>query len=163
MQGLDQLYGHTGRRGEWAALVREITPDFVDPATGGPRPGHEEEWSLVAGYRVHQAREARQWAEAERLQRGLVDWTRGRAAPALAAAPDALAAAQRHATRSLAVSPHDLGQIRREQGRPDCVAAYEEATSLFQRIGDRPAEAAVAFNLGTACKDIPSLRDLAQA
>ena len=29
MQGLRQLYGHTGRRAEWARLVEEVTSDFV--------------------------------------------------------------------------------------------------------------------------------------
>ncbi|MGQ0605094.1 MAG: CHAT domain-containing protein [Anaerolineales bacterium] len=67
MQGLRSLYGHTGRRAEWARLVNEIVPGFVDPVTDGPLPGREEEWSLVTAYRVRLAREARQWAEAERL------------------------------------------------------------------------------------------------
>jgi hypothetical protein len=69
MQGLFQLYDHTGRRAEWAQLVEEIVPDFVDPATDGPLPGREEHWSLVTAYRVRLTEEARQWADAEQLQR----------------------------------------------------------------------------------------------
>ncbi len=163
MQGLRKLYGHTGRRAEWARLVDEIVPDFVDPATDGPRPGREEDWSLVTEYRVKLAEEARQWAEAERLQRLRVDWNRQRAAPALAALPEALDEAQRHAIRTLAVSLELLGHILREQGRPDCVEFYEEAIPLCQRIGDQPEEAIIAFNLGHAYTEIPALRDLAQA
>ena len=34
---------------------------------------------------------------------------------------------------------------------------------MCQRIGDQPEEAVIAFNLGRAYKDIPALRDLAQA
>jgi hypothetical protein len=59
MSGLSELYDHTGRRAEWARLVPEIVPDFVDPGTDGPLPGREEEWSLVTEYRMRLAREAR--------------------------------------------------------------------------------------------------------
>jgi hypothetical protein len=71
MQGLRMLYAHTGRRAEWARLVAEIVPEFVDPQTDGPLPGREEAWSLVTDYRVRLAREMRNWPEAERLQRVL--------------------------------------------------------------------------------------------
>jgi tetratricopeptide (TPR) repeat protein len=167
MQGLRALYDHTGRRAEWKRLVVEIMPDFVDPASDGPLPGREEQWSLVTGYRVRLAMEARQWAEAERLQRVCVDWDRQRAAPALAAfgrgvRPDALDGAGRNAIHTLAASLHDLAQIQRELGQPECVAAYEETAALMHRIGD-PAEATAAFNLGHAYLTLPAIRDLAQA
>ncbi len=163
MQGLRVLYDHTGRRAEWARLVAEIVPDFVDSATDGPRPGREEQWGLVTEYRVRLARQARQWAEAERLQRVRVDWERRRAAPALAMPPNALDAAQKNAIRTMAASVHELGEILREQGKPECVAAYQEAAELLHRIGDRSAEAVTAFNLGHAYMQLPGLRDLAQA
>jgi len=163
MQGLDQLYDHTGRRAEWARLVAEIVPDFVDPASDGPRPGREEEWGLVTEYRVRLAMEARQWAEAERLQHAQVAWTRRRAAPALAAPPAALDAAQKNAIRTLAVSVSELGNILREQGKAECVAAYEEDYELSLRIGDQPGAAVTAFNLGHVYKNISALRDLVQA
>jgi tetratricopeptide (TPR) repeat protein len=163
MQGLYTLYDHTGRRAEWARLVQEIVPDFVDLATDGPRAGREDDWSLVTGYRVRLARQARRWAEAERLQRVCVEWDRGRAAAALAAAPQALDDAQHNAIRTLAVSLEQLGQIQREQGSAECVASYKEALPLYQRIANRPEESVLAFNLGHAYKDLPALRDLAQA
>ena len=163
MQGLRVLYDHTGRRGEWQRLVEEIVPDFVDPATDGPLPGREEQWSLVTEYRALLAEEARQWAEAERLQRARVEWNRQRAAPALTMPPEALDGTQRNAIRSLAVSLHELGQIQRELGQPECVAAYEETASLLQRIGDKPTEAIAAFSLGHAYLDLSSLRNLEQA
>jgi tetratricopeptide (TPR) repeat protein len=163
MQGLQQLYGHTGRRAEWARLVHEIVPDFVHPQTDGPLVGREGLWDFITHYRVQLAREARQWTEAERLQRVRVDWNRQRAASELSASREALDGAGRNAIRSLAVSLHELGDIQRELGQRECVAAYEEAADLLHRIGDQPAEAVTAFNLGHAYKNIPALRDLAQA
>jgi tetratricopeptide (TPR) repeat protein len=163
MQGLRTLYGHTGRRAEWARLVNEIVPDLVDPATDGPLPGREEDWSFVTDYRVQLAEEARQWAEAERLQRLKVEWDRRRAAPALALPPEALDDAQRNAIRTLAVSVEQLGHIQWEQGKAECAATYQESIPLYQRIGDRPAEAVLIFNLGHAYMQLLALRDLAQA
>ncbi len=160
MQGLRQLYVHTGRRGEWARLVREITPEFVEAATEGPLPGREAQWSLVTEYRVGLAREQREWGTAERLQRVCVAWDRQAAAAALGEAAAGLDGAGRNAIRTLAASLHELGQIQREQNKAACVAAYEEAADLLQRIGDGAAEAIAAFNLGHAYMQLPALRDL---
>ncbi len=164
MRGLDALYLHTGRRAEWKPLVDEIVPDFVDPATDGPRPGQDSElWGLVTEYRVQLAMEARQWDVAERLQRATMEWDRQRAARLLAAPAGSLDDAQRNAIRSLAVSTGGLGNILREQGKPECVETYQEDYDLSLRIGNRPGAAVTAFNLGHAYKDIPALRDLDQA
>jgi tetratricopeptide (TPR) repeat protein len=163
MQGLRTLYDHTGRRAEWKRLVEEIVPDFVDPVNDGPLPGREEEWGLVTEYRVRLAREERQWAEAERLQTVRVDWDRQRAASALARPVGELESGERNAIRTLAVSLHELGEIRRELERVDCVSAYEEALELSERIGERAAAASCAFNLGHAFMALPTLRDLDQA
>jgi tetratricopeptide (TPR) repeat protein len=160
MQGLRQLYAQTGRRAEWARRVQEIVPHYVDPATDGPRPGREAQWSLVTEYRVRLAMEARRWAEAERLQRARVDWTREQAAEVLALPQAALDDAARHRIRTLAVSVSQLGQILREQGDPACIEAYEEDFRLSKRIGDEPGAAVTAFNLGHTYKDLPALRDL---
>jgi len=162
MQGLRTLYAHTGRRAEWARLVEEIVPDFVDPATDGPLPGREDDWLHVAQYRTGLAEDTHQWAKAERLQLAQVNWLRSQAASALAAA-EVLKPGQRNTVRNLAVALERLGNILREQGKPDCVAAYEEAIPLCQLIGDKPEEAILAFNLGHAYMDLPALRDLAQA
>jgi hypothetical protein len=132
MQGLRWLYDHTGRRAEWARLVAEVMPDFVDPETDGPLPGREEDWCLVTGYRVRLAWEERHWDEAKRLQQVCVAWDRQRAAATLGDLEQvrpraALDDAGRNAIRTLAVSLHELGQIHREQGHSDCVAAYQES------------------------------------
>lgn len=163
MQGLRQLYAHTGRRGEWKRLVEEIVPDFVDPEHGGPLPECEEDWGLVTEYRVQLAREERQWAEAERLQTICVDWDRRRAAPALAQSVAELKSGETNAIRTLAVSLEALGSIRRELERAECVPTYEEALRLSERIGDHAEAAICAFNLGHAFKNLPALRDLGQA
>lgn len=163
MQGLRSLYEHTGRRGEWARLVEEIVPDFVDPATDGPLLGREEQWGLVTDYRVRLAWEARQWEQAERLLRATVEWDRQQAASALALSPEALDAQQRNTIRTLGALVHALGQIQRERGEGECAASYQEALSLFERIGDRAAAANCAANLGIAHTDLPALRDLSAA
>ncbi|MCH8047952.1 MAG: tetratricopeptide repeat protein, partial [Planctomycetes bacterium] len=163
MQGLDELYDHTGRRAEWSRLVEEIVPDFVDPDTDGPLPGREEQWSFVNPYRIRLARQARQWTEAERLQRLDVDMQRQQAAPLLKRKPEELDAAERNTIRSLSASLHELGQVLRELLQRECVTVYEEAMALAERIGNRSAAATCTFNLGHAYKDIPDIRDLEQA
>jgi tetratricopeptide (TPR) repeat protein len=160
MQGLRTLYGQTGRRAEWARLVGEIVPHYVDPATDGPRPGREAQWGMVTEYRVRLALEARRWAEAERLQRARVEWERERAAEALSLPQAALDDAARNRIRTLGASLHELGEILREQGDSGCVPQYEEAAKLHRRIGDEPAAAVAAFNLGHAYLTLPALRDL---
>jgi tetratricopeptide (TPR) repeat protein len=163
MQGLRALYSHTGRRAEWKRLVEEILPDFLDSDGGGPLPGREDDWSLVTEYCVRLAKEERRWTEAERLQVPRVDWARRRAAPSLARPVEELEDDERSAIRTLSVSLHELGQIRRELGRVDCVPAYEEALGLSERIGDRGGAAACTFNLGHVFKNLLAIRNLDQA
>jgi len=143
MQGLRILYDHTGRTGEWASLVDEIVPDFVDPASDGPLPGREDDWRLVTAYRVRLARAGRKWPEAERLQKLCVDWDRRHSRDT-----------EPNSVRTLAASLHELGQIQREQGRPECVESYKESFELAQRIGDGSLAGVVAFNLGHAHLDL---------
>jgi tetratricopeptide (TPR) repeat protein len=163
MQGLRSLCGHTGRTGEWSRLVEEVVPDFVDPATGGPLPGKEEEWSLVTEYRVSLAREARRWDEAERLQSVDVDWNRQRAAAILAKPRQEWTAPEKNAVRTLAVSLHEISEIQREQGSAKCADGYIEALSLAERIQDPQGAATCAFNLGHAYEGLAEIRDLALA
>jgi tetratricopeptide (TPR) repeat protein len=163
MQGLDELYGHTGRRAEWRRLVDEIVPDFVDPATDGPRLGREAQYDFVMHYRVQLLQEERQWAAAARLQGLRTDYNRQQAAPLLTLPLEQLNAGERNSLRSLAASLHELGQIQREQGAADCVASYRESYDLSLRIGAQAVAATCAFNLGHAYTDLPALRDLTQA
>jgi hypothetical protein len=153
----------TWYRAAWRRLVNDVVPDFVDPASGGPFAGREDDWSFVTEYRVRLAREERNWVEAERLQRILVDWCRQLAQPALAVAPDRWDGRQQHAIRQLGTSLQGLGQIQREQGRPTCAATYREALDLAGAAGDTVGQANNAFNLGHAYKEIAALRNLDEA
>jgi tetratricopeptide (TPR) repeat protein len=162
MQGLRILYGQTGRRAEWARLVVEVVPDFVDTADG-PLAGREDDWSLVTEYRFQLARDSRNWPEAERLQRMRIDWNRQRALSALAMPVEALDGTQRQIVRTLAASLHELGETQRELEEQECVASYEEALRLSESIADHASAATCAFNLGNTFKDLPTLRDLDRA
>lgn len=162
MQGLRKLYDHTGRRAEWKRLVEEIVPDFVG-ADDLPLSGREEGWSLVTEYRVRLARESHDLVEAERLQRFRVDWDRSRATSLLASLAESLSAGEESTIRNLGASLEQLGHIQREQGKTECVDSYEEAIPMYQQSGDKPAEAAAAFNLGHAYKNLPALRNLDEA
>jgi tetratricopeptide (TPR) repeat protein len=161
MQGLEVLYDCQGRPSEWARLVAEITPDTCTPGDA-PLPGREDQYSLVMGYRVKLAVDYdRDLPRAAALQEEVVKLDRRRAAPALALPADAaLDARQRNRIRMLSVSVFSLGQILREQGSPDCVAAYEEAIRYDQRIQDTAGEAIDHYNLGHTYMEVPDIRDL---
>jgi tetratricopeptide (TPR) repeat protein len=166
MQGLRTLYTDTGRGAAWARLLEAIVPEFIDVASDGPRPGLEEEWSLVTEYRVHLARERRAYGGAERLQRlRVVDWERKRAQPALETAPETPNDAQQNAIRSLAVSVHEFAEIQRKKGDPACVGPYGESFDLAGAIGDTTLQGICAFNIGGAYlgDEVADLKDLDEA
>ncbi len=160
MQGLRVLYYQTGRRAEWASLVEEIVPDFVDTVTDKPLAGREEQWGFVNDYRVNLLMENHQWAEAERLQNVRVKWNIQHAAPFL---DNPSVGEGRNVIRSLAVSLEGLGYIQRECQQADCVKVYEESLNLVEQIGEQAAAASCAFNLGHAYKDLSTIRNLEQA
>lgn len=161
MQGLRVLYQYQGRLPEWARLVAEITPDFCTPADA-PIPGREDDYRLVLEYRVNLAQAYdRDLPRAAAMQEKVVEFDRQGAAPALALPPDSpLDPEQRHRIRSLAVGTGTLAHILKDQGSPDCVAAFEESIRYTQRIEDIASEATMHFNLGHAYKNIPAIRNL---
>jgi tetratricopeptide (TPR) repeat protein len=163
LQGLGTLYRHTGRDGEFARLITEITPDFVDSDTDDPLPGREDQWGLITQYRVELAMDARDWPAATRLQKLAIAWDRDRAAAALATPDSLLTPTQRSQLRTLAISLAYLAEILRRQDDRGCLSHYQEAMGLFQRIGNRTDEANLALNLGTAFRAVPGLHDLDQA
>jgi tetratricopeptide (TPR) repeat protein len=163
LQGLRVLYGRTGRDGEWARLVAAVTPEFTDPATGGPLPGRDGQWNIVTSYRVRLAGQARDWPAATTLQTALLAWERDQTAAALDVPPASLTPDQRTQIRNLAVALNELGTILLLQDDSGCLPHYQEALALAQRIGDRPAEAQYAGSLGNAYLLVPGLRDLDQA
>jgi tetratricopeptide (TPR) repeat protein len=163
MQGLSTLYQETGRSRAWRQLVETVLPHFVDHASDGPLPGREEDWALVTGYRVQLAMQELNWAEADRLQRMSVDWSRERARSAMETAPEKWDNRQRHLVRTLAASVHGLADIQRSKGDAACATAYLEAFELARSIRDTAGQAVCAFNLGHAHREIGELRDLDEA
>jgi len=163
MVGLEQLYDHTGRQAERKRLVKENVPVFVDPESGGPLPEREMGWGFVTKYLAELAEKERKWADAERLWDVLVDWSRRRATPALTRPAEELKYDERLAIQTLAVSLEGLARIHEQLRRVECVPMYEEAFKLSERIGDWAEAAICAFNLGSAFRDVPTLRDLNQA
>jgi tetratricopeptide (TPR) repeat protein len=156
MQGLRVLYDSTGRSGTWRQLVDETTPEFIDRSTDGPLAGREKEWGQVIEYRVHLARDNRNWPEAERLQRSRIDWDRVQAAKAadLDADPH---------KRALARSLFQLAEIQRGQRDPGCIATYIEALELARAINDSAAQSYIALSLGNASLSITDPPDLDNA
>jgi tetratricopeptide (TPR) repeat protein len=163
LQSLHTLYDRTGRDSEWARLVRDLTPHFVDVTTGGPMPGREDYWSAFTGYLIDLASAARDWPAALALQGVVTTRDRDRAAAALSAAPDSLLARQRRDIRTLAIGLANLGQVLLEQGDPECLPHFQEAMELFRRIDDHQNEAKLALALGNAYREVPDLRNPDQA
>jgi tetratricopeptide (TPR) repeat protein len=163
MTGLRTLYLETGRSTAWRRLVETVVPHFIDPATDGPLPSREDEWSLVTEFRVHLAEQELNWAEADRLQRMCVDWDRERARSALKTAPEKWDNRQRHSIRTLAASVHQLADLQRANGDQSCARTYREALDIGKALGDTALCAVCAFNLGTTYAEIADLRDLDQA
>jgi CHAT domain len=164
MQGLQTLYERTGAtQAEWVSLVKETVPDFVNPRTDGPLPGREDQWGIITHYRVMLLEDAREWTEAERLQKLKLRWQRGHTASALTALPSEWNDKQRTAIFNLAVSLGALGGILLHQGKPDCIEQFEEAVHLYDKIGNRASQSIDALRLGHAYKDISAIRDLTRA
>ncbi len=160
MQGLKALYERTGRALEWRHLVGELVPSLTDPVSGGPLPGHEEEWDLLGEYRVHIASQDRAWPAATQLLQAKIPWLREQATEALATDPAELDIVQRTSIGNLAACLQMLGFVLAEQGDPDCVQPYLEAIQLCEGIGARRDEGVIATHLANAYKDIPAMRDL---
>jgi len=160
MQGLRELYKHTGRQAEWSRLVEEIVPHFVDPSNEGPLPGTEEVWHVVTAYRVRLARETRQLEKAARLQGASIDWNRQRAGPILAKAVQTWDAKEKNEIRSWAFWLHELSELRREQGSASCLDGYREALSLAESIQDSQLASYCAYNLGISYQNLAEIRDL---
>jgi len=137
--------------------VTDVVPDFIDPVSNGPLAGREDDWSLVTEYRVRLASKERDWLEAERLQQIRVSWDRQRAQSSLAVTAGRRDGPQRHAIQTLGTSLQELANIQRERGNPACTASYREALDLATAVGERVGQAACAFNLGHAYKDIIDL------
>jgi tetratricopeptide (TPR) repeat protein len=163
MQGLRSIYQEMGRTVEWAGLVEEILPAFVDPETNGPLAGQEEHWAVVNEYRIRLAEQTRQFERGVRLQRDHIDWIRQRASGALELPREQLTPQQRIDIHNLAIALHGLAEIERKLDRFQCIYSYVEAYDLGTKIGDPETTACAAYNLGTAYKNLKELRNLEEA
>ncbi|MCP4655387.1 MAG: tetratricopeptide repeat protein [bacterium] len=117
----------------------------------------------MTGYRVRLARGWDDLATAERWQERLVEAERATAAEAAHRPVRELDYRERHALRSLGTVLHELGEIRRDLGRDDCIDVFMEAIELAADLGDRAGASACALNLGHAYQDLPEIRDPDQA
>jgi hypothetical protein len=126
----------------------------------GPLPGIGEAWNVVTGYRFRLARETRQLEKAARLQSASINWNRQRAEPILAKAVQTWDAKEKNEIRNLAVSLHEVSELRREQGSASCLDGYREALSLAESIQDSQLASHCAFNLGKSYQNLAEIRDL---
>ena len=163
LQGLRVLYERTGRDGEWARLVASVTPDFTDPATGGPLPGRDDEWSLITEYRVRLAWQARDWPAATALQNASIAWNRDQAAAALAAPRPASPPSS--ATRSATSLFPSTSSATSSSSRTILAASRTTQEALTWSSGSATArrKPSCAVSLGNAYLMVPGLRDLDQA
>ncbi|MHB8117270.1 MAG: CHAT domain-containing protein [Methanothrix sp.] len=160
MQGLIQLYGQTGRWVEWRRLVEEIVPIFVDTKTNGPIPAREEEWSVVTSYRVRLAIQSRQWDEALRLQKKIVEWVREKTWPALEADPRKIDERGRTDISNYINSLAYLAEIQMGTRDAGCAQSYKEAVEKSETYGFRPLAAMYSHNLGNAYWTMAEIRNL---
>lgn len=160
------VYASTDQRAMGRLLFEETMPGVIDPA----EPGRHLPDNAAHG---SPARETNLWAGAERRQRDQVEWWRHQAAPVIAACRQAEAAlpgslpdgeqAGCNIVQSLVVMLGQLGDILREQGKPECVPVYTEGYELALLIANPADAAAIAFNLGRAYQNMPAVHDLDQA
>ena len=163
MQGLRILYDHTHRPVEWARLVDEISPRFVDPASGSPVAGNDDQWSMIVEYRMRIAIDQGDISSAERYQRHHLNWIRQRSASALAAPRESLDDAGRNRIRTLCLSIERLGWIQSAKGDGECLRSLAEALTLCRRNRDRPTTAVVVSHIGNAYREVHSIRNYDKA
>lgn len=163
MQGLSWLYNQRGRWVEWRRLVEEIVPSFVDTETGGPLPGQEGGWAIVTNYQVKLAIQSRQWNDALKLEKELVEWSREKTRPALDKDPKEIDDREKIDIWNYISSLNDLAIIQRETGDTDCVKSYEEAIETGEKYGFSEVAIGYSNNLGNAYLSMAQIRDLNKA
>jgi tetratricopeptide (TPR) repeat protein len=163
LQGLNTLYEHTGRHGEWNHLIDQILPDYIDVATDDPLPGREDKWLILNGYRVDLAVENGDWHTAERLSLMAVNWSRRNASQILTKPTEHLSEAEQAVLMNVVSSFDQLGRVLTNQGKVEAISAYSEAFELASRIGNDLLAAMAAYSSGTCYLTIPDARNLDEA
>jgi tetratricopeptide (TPR) repeat protein len=163
MQGLRILYEASGRRDAWRLMVEEVMPDLIDPLTGRPLPGREDEWYVVTNYRISLLMGQNNWHEAKELQKTAIEQSRQNIEPMLAIKPELLDYRERNAVLSHASALQHLGLIQSRLGEPDSADVIRESLAIYKAFGHTVAQAASCFTLGSVYLDVAAVRDLDQA
>lgn len=140
LQALKIVLGYAGRWTEFARLVDNFEEvGRFDPA-GEPLPERQSLGGLLRSTRVDLLQRAHRLAEAERLQREIVDDTR----KAL------LNLAEGAEMSTLAAALQHLAEIERDRGSAECLRTFENALEIGQRAGDTQLERDIAYQMARA-------------
>jgi tetratricopeptide (TPR) repeat protein len=162
MHPLEDLYTQIqGNKTEWHKLIGVIGPLVTDANTGKPIPGREMAWVAVTEYRMRDAHDRRELAEAARLAQYSIDFWHPQADEFLA--DPAKLAEGNETIHNLAVAVQSRAMYLIGQGSEEGVELYEEGFRLSQKNGDNRQAAICAQGLGWAYRDLPSIRDLQTA
>lgn len=156
LHGLFALYWHTGRRTEWATLLEESLPAFIDP-NGLPLIGTERWWTFLVDHIARLAMWRREFGRAEELARVVLQRERAATGAMIYPADGSMTELQKKQIQSLGIALGRLADIVRELGDPDCLALNEEALTVYRSIEDRVGISVRLFNLGHTFKNIASL------
>jgi tetratricopeptide (TPR) repeat protein len=150
--GLQVLFDSTDRWAEFARLVEEIAPEFVNPTTGAVVAGREAAFARIQNARSSILMQEHRLDEAERIQRDVV--FRLREHMSVAKKSDIESASQEPSDRdsrsSVAQAVLKLASIQKSRGSPESLKSYQEALELAQRAGDEELEGIVAYQFAGA-------------
>jgi tetratricopeptide (TPR) repeat protein len=162
LHGLFTLYWHTGRRIEWALLLTDLVPEFVD-SSGRPHPGKERWWTFVMDQVVRMEMWRRDFRKAGLLARAVLESEQRAAAPLESIPAHLLSPPQNKQLQSFAISLSRVADILRECDDAECLGFNERALAVYIHIEDPVGTAIRLFNLGHVFKNLPMLRDLERA
>jgi hypothetical protein len=148
---------------EWRRLVDEITPELIDPRTGGPLASLENEWLLLMDYRVEVTQDAGLLAEAERLQNSMQGWLQTSLATLIANPTEDATELERYRLSFFVRGVMKLGGLQLQQHKPEGFASSEAAFELMVMMGRETDAASCALNLASAYTMIPERRDPVKA
>lgn len=163
MRALDHLYTDSGRYAEWANLVNETAPYFVDFMTNKSLPGKEHGWEEMTHWRASLARRSRHLEESEKMRKMIVDKKRQYVMHILTKPIDSLDSSQMNDVVNFAIHLMNLGIAQFERLNPDCVAVLKESFELCKKTDHKRTAADCAFNLGHVYTGIVGIQDLNEA
>jgi len=162
LHGLFTQYWHSGRRAEWAALLEETLPQFID-SHGHALPGRERWWTFLVDHLVRLAMWRRDFQKAKELSQSVLAAERETVAAIVVGPNGSLPERQRNEIQSLGIALGRHADILSELDNPECLTLNEEALAVYRSIGDRVGISVRLFNLGHVFKNVTTLRDLDRA